>query len=128
VSPRTAALAFVALGAAHLAVGAWMLFAPGSFYDAIGTFPPRNDHFIGEVGAYYVALGVTFVAAARRATWRGGVLLLAVVQYALHLGAHLYDIDDPPEDWVGPVSAALVGAGLLVLVAIAFAARRRGGT
>ena len=124
MSPRAAQLIFVVLGAAHAVFGLVMLFAPGPFYDGVATFQPRNDHFIRDLGTFYVALGVAFAAAARRPAWRGAVLLLAVVQYALHTANHLYDIGRPAEDWVGPVNAAFVAAGLVLLAVLAYALTR----
>ncbi len=128
MSPRAAQLLFLSVGAFHVAAGLVMLFAPGPFYDGLATFQPRNDHFTRDLGTYYVALGIAFAVAARRPSWRGPVLVLAVVQYALHTANHLYDLGYPREDWVGPVNAALVAAGLalLGLLAYAFARRRRG--
>jgi uncharacterized protein YjeT (DUF2065 family) len=125
VRPRTVALIFLALGAVHVALGVWMVFAPRSFYEALATFPPRNDHYIRDIGTFSAALGIAFVAAASRPAWRGGVLLVAIVQYAVHLGVHLYDLDRPPEEWVGPVTAALVAAGLALLALVAYAVNRR---
>jgi hypothetical protein len=124
VSPRTAQLVFLAVGVAHAAVGLFMLFAPGPFYDGLGTFQPRNDHYIRDLGTFYVALGVAFGAAGTRPAWRAPVLLLAVVQYALHTANHLYDIGWPEKEWVGPVVASLMGAGLVLLVLLAYALSR----
>ena len=42
----------------HLLLGAFMAFAPGEFYDSLGKFPPRNDHYIKDVSTFYIALGV----------------------------------------------------------------------
>ena len=124
MSPRAAQLIFLAVGAAHATFGLVMLFAPGPFYDGLATFPPRSDHFIRDLGTFYVALGVAFAAAARRPAWRGAVLVLAIVQYGLHTANHLYDVSRPTEDWVGPVNAALVAAGLLLLAVLAYALTR----
>ena len=124
MQPRTARLVFVVVGVAHVALGAWMLLAPGSFYDAIATFDPRNDHFVRDLGTFYVALGAAFVGAGSRPAWRGPVLALALVQYALHTATHLYDVGRPDEGWVGPVNLALVGAGLLFLAALAYRSSR----
>jgi hypothetical protein len=125
MSARATQLAFVAVGAAHIAVGLVMLFAPGPFYDGIATFPPRNDHFTRDLSTFYLALGIVFALAARRASWRAPVLLLAVIEYALHIANHLYDFGDPPDAWVAPVTTAVLAAGLALLVLLAYAAMRR---
>jgi Domain of unknown function (DUF4345) len=126
VSPRTARRVFVLVGALHAAFGLYMLLAPGSFYETIGTFEPRNDHYIRDLATFYVALGVAFALAGPRPAWRAPVLLLAIVQYALHTANHLYDLGRPEEDWVGPVTAALVAAALVLLAGLAYVAARRG--
>jgi hypothetical protein len=120
VSPRTAQRVFLTVGVIHAALGLFMLLAPGPFYESIGTFEPRNDHYIRDLGTFYVALGVAFAAAGPRPAWRAPVLLLAIVEYALHTANHLYDIGHPEKDWVGPVTAALVAAGLLLLALLAY--------
>jgi hypothetical protein len=101
-----------------------MLLAPGSFYESIGTFEPRNDHYIRDLGTSYVALGIGFGAAGPRPAWRAPVLLVAIVQYALHTANHLYGVGRPEKSWVGPVTAALVAAGLVILAGLAFALAR----
>ena len=101
-----------------------MLFAPGAFYDGIATFQPRNDHYIRDLGTFYVALGIGFSAAARRPAWRGVVLVVAIVEYALHTANHLYDLGYPAEDWVGPATTALLAAGLAALALLAYVVSR----
>lgn len=125
MSTRATQLAFLAVGAAHVAVGLVMLFAAGPFYEGIATFPPRNDHFTRDLSTFYVALGIVLALAARHPTWRGPVLLLAVIEYALHIANHLYDFGDPPDAWVAPVTTALLAAVLALLALLAYAAVRR---
>lgn len=124
MSPRTAQRVFLVVGVIHAAFGLFMLLAPGTFYDSIGTFEPRNDHYIRDLGTFYVALGVAFGAAGPRPAWRAPVLLLAIAQYALHTANHLYDLGRPEKDWVGPATAALVAAGLVLLAGLAYALAR----
>lgn len=125
MSPRVAKLTFLAVGAAHVAAGLFMLFAPGPFYDGLATFPPRNDHFTRDLATFYVALGVGFALAAGRSGWRAPVLVVAGVEYALHLANHIYDLGYPDEAWVGPVTTALLAAALGLLAVLAFALIRR---
>ena len=125
VSGRTAQLVFLAVGAAHVAAGLVMLLAPGPFYDGLATFPPRNDHFIRDFSTFYVAIGLAFAVAAQRPAWRAPVLFVAVVEYALHVANHVYDLGYPDEEWVGPVTTAALAAGLAILGALAWAVTRR---
>jgi hypothetical protein len=124
VTPRAISFAFVAVGVANAAVGLVMLVAPRWFYESIATFQPRNDHFIRDYATIHVALGVALVAAARRPAWRGAVLLVAVLQFALHTANHVYDLGYPEEGWVGPVTTGLLAASLAVLIAVALLAAR----
>jgi hypothetical protein len=125
MSPRAAQLTLLAVGAAHVGAGVVMLFAPGPFYDGLATFPPRNDHFTRDLATFYVALGVGFAIAAGRPGWRAPVLVVAGIEYALHLANHLYDLGYPDVAWVGPVTTALLAGALGLLAVLAFALFRR---
>jgi hypothetical protein len=103
------------VGAGQVALGAWQLLAPGSFFGSIGGFGVRNDHYVRDVGTFYLALGVVILLAVARPTWRAPVLFLAVLQDAVHLVNHLVDVGHAEPGWVGPVDAvslAVVGVVL----------------
>ena len=105
----------LAVGALHLASGAFMLLAPRAFYDQVGTFPPFNAHYLRDLATWYVAFGALLLLAARRPAWRAPLLALAVLQYALHVVNHVIDVSDPEPAWKGPVTAvalALIGSAL----------------
>jgi hypothetical protein len=89
-------------GAAQLAIGVMQWVTPAFFYDHIGPFGPRNDHYLGDVATFYLALGVAALVAARRPSWRVPVLALAVLQGALHSINHLIDIGNADPAWLGP--------------------------
>ena len=113
----------------HLATGAALLFAPRWFFDTIGTFPPFNRHYAGDLGAFQVGLGVGLALAARDPA-RHRLLLVAVaagnVAHALN---HAYDAiigGVPASIWlsdVGPV--ALAGLILALLTVRLPAAKER---
>ena len=124
VSPRAVSVSFVTVGLANAAVGILMLLAPRWFYESVATFQPRNDHFVSDYATIHVALGVAFVAAARRPAWRGPVLLVAVLQQALHTANHVRDLGYPDERWVGPVTTGVLAAGLAALLALAWLGAR----
>ena len=99
----------------HVALGAWQLISPGSFFDAIGPFGTPNSHYTRDVGTFTLALGVAFAIAYRWPAWRPGVVGYALLQYAFHSINHLADIGDADPKWVGPVDFALLALTTLIL-------------
>lgn len=107
-------------GLSQLLLGAWAFLLPGSFYDAIASYPPQNDHFLKDVGSWQVALGAAAVIAVRTPSWRTGMLGVLAVQYGLHAISHAIDLDQADSDAVGVatlvalIAAAVVLAGLFL--------------
>ena len=91
---------------AQLALGLTLWLAPGFFYDEIGPYGPRNDHYMADLATFYLALGAAALVAVRRASWRVPVLALALIQYALHSLNHLIDIGESDPSWLGPANFA----------------------
>ena len=85
----------------HLVLGAFMFFFPGEFYDSLGKFPPRNDHFTKDVATFYIALGVAFYVSVRVRSWRTPLLAFTALEYALHAINHLVDVGDATSDLTG---------------------------
>ena len=88
-------------GAAQLVLGLLLWLTPGFFYDEIGPYPPRNDHYMADLATFYLALGAVALASVSRERWRVPVLTLALVQYGLHSLNHLIDIGDSHPGWLG---------------------------
>ena len=106
----------VALAIGHLALGAYQLIDPGSFFREIGPFGVRNDHYTRDSGTFTVALGVAFAVAVRWPDWRLGVLGYAFFQYVFHSINHLVDINKAHPHRLGredlaelAVTAAILG-------------------
>jgi hypothetical protein len=99
----------------HVALGAWQLISPGSFFDAIGPFGHSNEHYTRDVGTFTLALGVAFGIAYVRPGWRLGVVGYALFQYAFHAINHLADIGDADPDYMGPIDFALIALTAVVL-------------
>jgi hypothetical protein len=106
----------IAFALGQLLLGLLLWLTPGFFYDEIGPFGARNDHYMGDVATFYLALGAVALVAVRRVSWRVPVLALALVQYALHSLNHLIDIGESDPGWIGPadfvsltLTAALLG-------------------
>ena len=97
-----ALLAAFAVGQIVLGLLLWL--APGFFFDEIGPYGVRNDHYMGDLATWYLALGTLALVAVRRPGWRLPVLALAFLQYALHSVNHLIDIGEAEPERLGPVN------------------------
>ena len=79
--------------ASFLGIGAGAFLGPRSFYDQVATFPPYNLHFIHDIGAFQIGLGVALVLGllgwTGLATALGGAAAGAVV----HAVSHVIDRD-----------------------------------
>ena len=94
----------IGFGAGQLVLGLLLWLTPGFFYDEIGPYPPRNDHYMADVATFYLALGAVALASVSRERWRVPVLTLALVQYGLHSLNHLIDIGGSEPGWLGPAN------------------------
>ena len=104
-----------------LGLGLWL--TPEFFHDEIGPYGPRNDHYMGDLATWYLALGAATLVAVRRAGWRVPVLALAFIQYALHSINHLIDVGEADPGWLGPANlGSLVLTTLLLALMLRAAA------
>jgi len=106
---------FALLGATHLALGAIMAAAPKFFFDEIGPYGTRNDHYIRDVSTFYLAMGAVALVAFRRRSWRIPVVVFFLIQYTLHSVNHLIDVGEANPAALGPVNlvSLVLTAGLL---------------
>jgi len=104
-----------AFAVTQLLLGLLLWVTPGFFYDEIGPFGARNDHYMGDVATFYLALGAVALVAVRRASWRVPVLALALIQYALHSLNHLIDIGESDPGWIGPADFASLALTAVLL-------------
>jgi hypothetical protein len=114
------------LGLSQLGLGLWMIVDPGSFFEYLGAFGTRNDHYIRDNATWNLALGAAALVAVRRVRWRVPVLALALVQFALHAINHFVDVDEAhasTSGWGDAVS--LVAGGALIAGLLWLAARER---
>lgn len=101
-----------------LATGVWAFADPGSFFDAVATFEPYNEHFLHDIGVFQIGIGATLLLAL---VWTDA-LRVALTGFAagaaLHVVAHVMDGD------LGGRATDPVGLGLIA-AAGAYAAARR---
>lgn len=105
----------IGFGLYHLAIGVFMVVDPGTFYEVLGPFGERNDHYVRDVATFEVPLGAALLAAVRLRTWRAPVLAFATLHWTLHAVNHLVDIGAAATVWVGVADFVLLTAGAAVL-------------
>jgi hypothetical protein len=105
----------IAFAAVQIGLGLLLWLTPGFFYDEIGPFGPRNDHYMADVATFYLALGAAAFVAVRRQSWRVPVLALALVQYGLHSLNHLIDIGESEPSWIGPADFVSLTLGAVLV-------------
>jgi hypothetical protein len=77
-------------GVMNVLPGLALLFAPAWFFQ-IANFPPFNQHFMGDAGAFSLAIGVGLLFAARDPFQHRLLIGSAALGGLVHVGNHLYD-------------------------------------
>ena len=121
---RILAPALGVLAVSQLILAVWMVADPGSFFDQIGAFGARNDHYIRDVATWEAALAVTAGIAVVRPSWRVPALTFALVQFAFHGLNHIVDAGDAHASTSGWGDAIEISAGAIVLGALLWIAVR----
>ena len=81
----------VVFGFYSVGLGLFMIVAPGLFFDTLGAFGVRNDHYIFDNASFELPLGLLLLAALRWSAWRVPALAFATAHWALHALSHLVD-------------------------------------
>jgi hypothetical protein len=68
-----------------------LLFAPEFFYNTVADYPPFNRHFLGDIGAFSLAVGVGLLLAAREPYKHPLIIGVATLGNLLHVLNHAYD-------------------------------------
>ena len=111
-------VALVAAALLFLAVGLWMVFDPAGFQTTVGGFGATNEHLIGDLATFNLALAGVLGTAAVRSSWRLPVLWFANIQNTLHLVNHLADADEARPLWLGMANVWVLLATGVVLAAL----------
>lgn len=102
----------------------WLALSPGTFFDVIAGYEPRNDHFLRDDGAFYTAFGVALLASVSRPSWRLPLLVLGTVQGVVHTISHVIDVSDTDPSYQGPLNLIVVAALTILLAWMAREAAR----
>jgi hypothetical protein len=108
---KGARIAAMAAGTINVVTGLYAFFAPEAFFRR-APYPPYNEHFIHDIGAFLVGLGVVLLLAA----WFSSALFVALAGVAagtwLHFAAHLMDRDQVGGAWRDVLFTGVLGAVL----------------
>jgi predicted anti-sigma-YlaC factor YlaD len=111
---RYVEVTLVVFGLYSVLLGLFMLVVPGTFFDTVGNFGARNDHYIFDNASFELPLGLMMLAAARWPSWRVPALAFATLHWALHALSHIID----PHHAAGESIGWLEAAGLVVTTAL----------
>ena len=105
----------VVFAAVQLVLGLLLWITPGFFFDEIGPYGVRNDHYMGDLATWYLALGAVTMLSVRRVSWRLPVLAIAFAQNTLHVVNHVIDVGDADPEWLGPANLVSLALASLLL-------------
>lgn len=108
-------MTLVVFGVYALGLGLFMIVAPGLFFDTLGAFGVRNDHYIFDNASFEVPQGLMLLGALRWRSWRVPALAFATVHWALHSISHLVDPHHAAGDWIGWLEAGGLVATTVIL-------------
>jgi hypothetical protein len=115
-------------GVGFIALGLWAMVDPRSFFEGLATFEPYNQHFVQDIGAFQVGLGMVLLLAGVPVRADGlTVALVGVgVGAALHTVSHIVgrDLGGAPEREI----PGFAGKAVLPLAAGRFRWRHTLGT
>jgi hypothetical protein len=106
-----------------LAAGSLLLLAPEWFFANVGTFPPFNRHYAGDLGSFQIALGVGLLYALPRPPTQAALLLVAAAGGIIHALNHAFDALNGSGGWGQTLGLLLFAA--LTLIAFAASSRRQ---
>lgn len=87
----------VLLGLGNTLAGLALLFAPQWFFANVAPFEPFNRHFMGDIGAFNLPIGLGMIYAAFRPQHHA-LIALGLAANGLHTLNHLYDSLWPGRD------------------------------
>ncbi len=99
-----------------LGVGLFIVVAPGVFYETLGPFGTRNDHYAIDGATFQLALGIGAVVAIRQRSWRLPVVAMVTFQNIAHAINHAVDIQKATPAWIGVLDFAVLAIASVLLV------------
>lgn len=124
ISEKAMKAVLAVIAAYHVVIGMLALVAPDTFFDQIGNYGIENSHYVGDVGAFILALGVAVGIAVVRPSWRAPVLWLGALWYGFHAINHAFDTGEAKSDERGWGDTLLIAFGAVAAAWLARVAER----
>jgi hypothetical protein len=116
---------FWIVGLLNIGNGVWMLLAPQSWYHelpaGVPDTGPFNHHFVQDIGAAFLTIGVALTVAAVRPAWRRGTAAMAATFFTLHALVHVADLLTGrlhPGHWAIDLPGVFLPAVILLVVCL----------
>lgn len=84
-------LPWLVLAALNLGPGLIAFVAPGTFVSQLASFGAGGEHYVRDLGAAQIALGLAAAMASAKRCWRPGVAFVLAVHVVLHATSHVVD-------------------------------------
>ncbi len=101
IRSRYVDVVLIRFGIYSVALGVFMMLLPVAFFDTLGAFGSRNNHYIFDNASFELPLGLLLLAAMRWRAWRVPALAFATAHWGLHALSHIVDTHHRLGAWVG---------------------------
>lgn len=101
-------------GAYLIGISLLAVISPDTFFENVGPFGPKNEHYTRDGAVFELAFGIGAVVAVWRASWAKPMLAVLTLQSLFHAINHLVDINEADPKWLGTFD--FVGLALSTLV------------
>src|SRR5258705_4541009 len=116
---RYVEVTLVVFGVYSVLLGLFMFVAPGTFFDTLGSFGARNDHYIFDNATFEFPLGLMMLAAARWPSWRGPSLAFSTLHLGVDGVCHILDPHHAAGGFIGWLATVgLVGATAILAITV----------
>jgi hypothetical protein len=126
IGERALRAILVVIAVYHVALGLLALIAPDTFFEQIGQYGVENSHYVGDVGAFFLAFGAAAGIAVVRPAWRAPILWLGSLWYGFHAINHVFDTGEAKSEARGWTDTALLAFGCLGAAWLARVSERLG--
>lgn len=113
----------VIVGLATVGAAVALLIAPHWFYDNVAPVPPFNRHYMGDAGAFSLAVGAALLVAAWNPVRFRLLALVGIGGTLVHAANHLFGSVTAAESWPSTIAVTIEAVALLGCVPSLFRAR-----